>query len=265
MNVFRFTQLAIILALFLSPALSNAENTSLIVEYLFDDFSDSSGNGFDGLPGSGATLSSGVLLLDGSENGFVEIPFPGQTPFSGLTDWTVEMDFLTGDTGVLFSSDNSAASGGVDPGDEAGALNVFIFEGGQIKSDFWWVGSVNSPPPRTFNDSLMHHLKLEYDASTQLYTQTIDDIIMSSMSTSPEDTQTGRDVIKNTLHDQVLIGHSFNQDPFFEGFDFPNGLFGSVDNFRITGIIIPEPSTLTLATLTLLTLLAHGWRRRRAS
>ena len=63
------------------------------------------------------------------------------------------------------------------------------------------------------------------------------------------------------IDETMIVPHGSHEDVY--RFTFERGIVPADNLFQLTGSHVPEPSTLTLASLCLLGLLAYGWQRRR--
>ena len=206
---------------------------AVLVGYDFEsDASDSSGNGLDGILGSGASLGGGVLSLDGTDEGYLELPpgFAAVNPFGGSDSWTVQFDFASteGGTGPLFSSESSSLG---NP-DGNGSLTIYLGVDGNVVADLWFLGTLHSN--FGYDDNSFHTLEVSYDSPTSLLSLEVDgNVASSSLSWN-----------RNTASDETRLGNTGNSDVVI---DIGQASFhGRVDNFSIFDNNVPDPIAFAL-------------------
>ena len=215
-----------------------------IVEYQFDgNTNDSSGANRNGELVGDASIDDGRLLLPGGIDNSLSIPLVEDSPFGGDTSWTVTFEFQTvgASTGPLFSADGSqqCEEGDFDcedlwpehedNGNQAGSLNVFLSEEGEVVTDFWFIGDVVSE--ELYNDDEVHTYVGSYDAETGEFTQTIDGEDEAFGEFLVEQEGVGEAFMRDTSADRTLVGDESNVD---FGFEFnPDGFHGFFDNLII--------------------------------
>lgn len=244
-------------------SMTGSVQAALLVEYRFNsDTSDSAGfaPGLDGILGGNAYVSGGVLQLDG-DGDYMEIPqaaFSSLNPFDGTSDFSIHLRFKAAPNskgGVLISSarnidiDNHSMAMFLDgEGVERGVV------GGVVYDNVFINGFSTSPPD--LRDGVPHNLSLAYDAATPRLFMYVDGVIRGAKTFNPS--------IPNIEMDTVRIGDSLNTEFPALLFSPTDEFLGTIDNVRIyDSFVVPEPSTLTLAALALLGLVACGWRGRR--
>ena len=181
--------------------LPGSVSAEVVVEYQFDgNTNDSSGSGIHGELVGDATIQDGQLSLAGGLDNGLSIPLGDRNPFGGDRDWTVSFDFTTidGSSGPLFSSDGAPLCEEGDDecfdmmprhaetGNQAGSINVFMWDSGNVVTDFWFIGAIESE--FTYNDDQPHSYVGSYIAATGEFTQTIDgeDIVSDFVAAGEE-------------------------------------------------------------------------------
>jgi hypothetical protein len=166
---------------------SPPDANGLLVEYLFDtDFSDTSGNGYHGLPsGPNAVVSDGNLVLTGKPDSYMDIPLAfstdGNNPFDGTMDYSIQMTFAS-------PNDSQVLLGSARPGATKLDRPMIFFvreepdedEGGnpELSVHFWYDGGADANGTVDVNDGAMHTVVVSYNALTRtadFYTDGYDD------------------------------------------------------------------------------------------
>ena len=238
--------LLVVLALCLMAGTANA---GLLAEYLFTtDYSDTSGNGYDGLPSAGAQVVGGKLVLDGGA--YMDLPatFGAVNPFDGSGDFTIEMDFTTnGGEGILMSSARDMVS-------DNHSMAVFVWGAySEVDYDNFWVGLAYTGKDG-FPDAEWHSLRVAYDHSQPMIEVSILD--EEGWWTAPGNFNPG---IPDIGLDTVSLGRSLNTEYPYEEISDPAEWAIALDNVKIYNHYIPEPATMLLLGLGGLALL----RRKR--
>jgi hypothetical protein len=272
--------------------MAGAAKADLLAEYLFDaDYSDTSGNGYDGIPGGGAIVVGGVLLLSGGA--YMDLPasFGTVNPFDGSGDFTIEMDFMSNTDGILISSAR-------DDTPDNHAMAVFLHTGwSEVDYDNFWVGAAWAGRDGLL-DGEWHSLRVAYDHDHLMTEGWIelpasewnceweaieawceDDILwvggigpLAEPEAGPlievtildgqDWTETGdfNPNIPDIHLDTVSLGRSLNAVYPYEILSDPAEWAIALDNVRIYSHYIPEPATMMLLGLGGLALI----RRRRS-
>jgi hypothetical protein len=278
--------------------MAGAAKAELLAEYLFDaDTSDTSGNGYDGIPGGGALVLGGKLLLSGGA--YMDLPasFSAVNPFDGSGDFTIEMDFMSSTGGILISSARDNVS-------DNHAMSVYLqTDWGEVVYDNFWVGSAGAGgDEHNPGDGEWHSLRIAYDTDGSVITEGWGDYLASEWDCDwgdpeevwcedgalwvagyaplPEDEWEVGPLIEVTLLDgqdwewtgdfnpeipdihldTVSLGRSLNAEFPYEELPDPVEWAIGLDNVRIYNHYIPEPATMLLLGLGGLTLI----RRRRS-
>ena len=142
--------------------MAGAAKADLLAEYLFDaDYSDTSGNGYDGIGGGGAMVVGGALLLAGGA--YMDLPasFGTVNPFDGSGDFTIEMDFMSNTGGIFIASAR-------DDTPDNHAMSVWMwadeFEGEVIYDNFWVGAAGAGGDDQNPGAGEWHSLRVAYDA-----------------------------------------------------------------------------------------------------
>jgi len=151
---------------------SAPDRDRLLVEYTFDanDYSDTSGNGYDGIPGTEASISNGKLVLNGvlfygAEMSYVNIPLGAANPFGGTGDYSIQMTFRsTSGPGFLLTSAHP-----IKGGDEDNSMAFYTQErqGWENLTPVVHIlhrGELDQESMVNFNDGMMHTVVVTYDA-----------------------------------------------------------------------------------------------------
>jgi len=214
------------------------DDPDLLVEYTFSgdaDFSDTSGNGYDGYPGGDAVVSGGVLQLRGS--GYVDVDpnyFGAANPFDGSADFSIAIEFKTGTPGILISSAR-------DDNPFNHPMAVFVTDTLSRKDTVvraavvcgnYYVNTLAADDEEVNPlDDHWHHAALTYEAATNIHSLYIDGNSIWHRTFDP--------CIPYIEQDTVRIGSSLN-------FDFPdvndvNHFDGDIDSVRIySRVLSPE-------------------------
>ncbi|MHC4574316.1 MAG: LamG-like jellyroll fold domain-containing protein [Planctomycetota bacterium] len=150
---------------------SPPDGNGLLVEYTFDtDYSDTSGNGYDGLPGPEASISDGKLVLNGAlfygaELSYVDIPLGQANPFAGTGDYSIQMTFRsTNGSGFLLTSAHP-----IKGGDEDNSMAFYTQkqQGWENLTPVVHIlhrGELDQESIVAFTDGMMHTVVVTYDA-----------------------------------------------------------------------------------------------------
>jgi len=216
--------------------MAGGAKADLLAEYLFDaDYSDTSGNGYDGIPDGDAQVVDGKLELTGGA--YMDLPasFGTVNPFDGSGDFTIEMDFMAsaGDSILMSSSrDDTPANH---------SMAVYTSTGWRsVEIDNFYVGWAGTDKDG-FPDSEWHSLRVAYDHSQPMMEVTI--LGEEGWSSSPG--YWNPDVPDIHL-DTVSLGRSLNAEYPYEVLSDPAGWAIELDNVRIYNHYIPEPATMLL-------------------
>ena len=216
------------LALLLCLGWVTCAQADLLVAYSFegDDYTDGSGNGYDGQPGgTGHSFSSDTpvcsarsLVLDG--NGWVDVPINAVNPFDGSGDFSIVAWFKTSTTGapVLISSarDNTEANHSMAVFANTD-LNTYA-----VTYDNFFVGAVITNTT-DLNDGQWHHYAVVYQATGNNFTVYLDGYPDSTASFDPN--------IPNISEDTVRIGNTLNT--VFPAEVGPTGWVGNIDEIAV--------------------------------
>jgi hypothetical protein len=221
----RFLVLVLVTGLALATSRARGE---VLVAYDFENgTTDVSGHGLDGELIGDATVEGGRLFLPGGFDNTMSIPLGQYNPFGGETSWAVEFEFQTvdGSVGPLFSSDGSAEQepwpDNPDTGNQTGSFNVFLGEGGEVVTDYWWIGALESNEG-LYNDDEVHTFRGTYDVELFEYTMIIDDA---------DEVVEVFEFVRDASNDRTLVGDESNGD--FGGEFNLDGFFGYFDNVVI--------------------------------
>jgi hypothetical protein len=139
----------------------------LVVRLDFEgDYSDSSGNGFDGIPMGTAAISEGVLALDGE--GWVEIDIGDANPCAGTGDYTIAVAYACDNPAEGAEEENSVilTIGNPDGGYEGNDFGLMTNNDAQY-IDIWGIaGAFPDQSGAGFSDGTMHWVVITYEAAT---------------------------------------------------------------------------------------------------
>jgi hypothetical protein len=237
---------------------AQAATAAELVEYLFDtNFNDTSGNNRHGMPNMGAfggmpTVSGGKLNLTGDLEEGLLVPLGAANPFSGLSDYTIELSFTSAGS-TAFPDAGAILLGSANMNEPAEGENqsfaVFVepqADGGSLVVDYFFLGEVRVPDAMLL-DGMEHSIKITYlapddpgpenDPNPGTMYLNIDGDWLTEDDITPR--------VPNIANHQVRIGGSLNTDfPYecVEGECFTTELQGTVDDFRI----LNEPMAPTL-------------------
>jgi len=216
--------------------MAGGAKAGLLAEYLFDaDYSDTSGNGYDGIPGGGAQVVGEKLVLTGGA--YMDLPasFGTVNPFDGSGDFTIEMDFMTnaGD-GILLSSSR-------DDTPDNHSMAVFVStDWGDVEYDNFYVGWAGTGRDG-FPDGEWHSLRVAYDDGHPIEVTILDG---QDWWTEPGNFNPN---IPDIHLDTVSLGRSLNAEYPYEVLSDPAAEWAiALDNVRIYNHYIPEPATMLL-------------------
>jgi len=215
--------------------MAGGAKADVLAEYLFDaDYSDTSGNGYDGIPGGGAQVVGGKLVLAGGA--YMDLPasFGTVNPFDGSGDFTIEMDFMAsaGD-GILISSAR-------DDTPDNHSMAVFVSTGwGDVEYDNFWVNWAGTGRDG-FPDGEWHSLRVAYDDGHPIEVTILDG---QDWWTQPGNFNPN---IPDIHLDTVSLGRSLNAEYPYEVLSDPAEWAIELDNVRIYNHYIPEPATVML-------------------
>jgi hypothetical protein len=198
-------------------ATSNPGSANLLVEYTFDagNLTDTSGNNYHGIGQNAPGVHDGILTLYGGN--FVDIPLSANNPFDGSQDFSIAMDFRTGQPNILISSAR-------DDTPDNHAMAVYMVTGTVVYDNFWVGAAGNDDSPL---DGTWHNVVVVYSAAEEQITVWLD---------ASSDTSWGgqfNPAIPNIGADTVRIGGSLNATfPYEAGAE---DFVGDIDNVRIYG------------------------------
>jgi len=210
----------------------------LLVEYTFNanNLIDTSGKNRHGIDQNTPSVHDGILTLDGTN--FVDIPFGANNPFDGSQDFSIVMDFRTGQDGILISSARDANS-------ENHAMAVYMWtdevEGEVIYDNFYVASAVTGGETATGNnpgDGMWRSVVVTYDASEELV-----EIHMLDGEDWAWDGNFDPN-IPNIEEDTVRIGGSLNPE-------FPDvgNFVGDIDNVRVYDYVLSHEEALYISGL----------------
>lgn len=145
----------------------------LLVRYDFDDFSDSSGNGYDAVPNGDAYCLDGLLHLDGDDD-YVDVAeaFNPVNPMGGGSNFTIAIAYACSNDAEGTESGNSMLVGVSNTGGASdNAFSLITNNNGQYL-DIWGIDSIGGgdQSSTSFADGTVHWAILTYEAASSTFT-----------------------------------------------------------------------------------------------
>jgi len=144
----------------------------LLVRYDFDDFSDSSGNGYDAVPSGDAYCFDGLLHLDGDSD-YVDVAeaFNPVNPMGGGSDFTLAIAYACSNDAEGNENGNSMLVGVSNTGGGSdNAFSLMTNNDGQ-NLDIWGIDSMggDGQSSTSFADGTVHWAILTYEAASSTF------------------------------------------------------------------------------------------------
>ncbi|MHC4575608.1 MAG: LamG-like jellyroll fold domain-containing protein [Planctomycetota bacterium] len=225
---------------------SPPDPNGLLVEYTFDtDYSDTSGNGYDGLPGPEASISDGKLVLNGvlfygAELSYVDIPLGEANPFDGSADYSIQMTFTTSEFGsVLLSS--SRVGGTRDEHPMMLWIRIPAPDDeplGYYELHIWYTGGSPAPSLIDVSDGIMHSIVVTYDSLARMVHFYTDGYYEGSWAL--------RYGMLYVDEHKVRIGGCASTP--FKAEERVSSFVGEIDSLRIYDYCLSEPEAMYLTT-----------------
>ena len=145
----------------------------LLVRYDFDDFSDSSGNGYDAVPSGDAYCLDGLLHLDGDDD-YVDVAeaFNPVNPMGGGSDFTIAIAYACSNDAEGTENGNSMLVGVSNTsGASDNAFSLITNNNGQYL-DIWGIDSIGGgdQSSTSFADGTVHWAILTYETASSTFT-----------------------------------------------------------------------------------------------
>jgi len=145
----------------------------LLVRYDFDDFSDSSGNGYDAVPSGDAYCFDGLLHLDG-DGDYVNVAeaFNPVNPMGGGSNFTIAIAYACSNDAEGTENGNSMLVGVSNTGgDSENAFSLMTNNDGQYL-DIWGIDSMGADDQSStsFANGTIHWAILTYEAASSTFT-----------------------------------------------------------------------------------------------
>jgi len=145
----------------------------LLVRYDFDDFSDSSGNGYDAVLSGDAYCFDGLLHLDGDSD-YVNVAeaFNPVNPMGGGSNFTIAIAYACSNDVEGTENGNSMLVGVSNTGgDSENAFSLMTNNDGQYL-DIWGIDSMGADDQSStsFADGTVHWVILTYEAASSTFT-----------------------------------------------------------------------------------------------